>query len=120
MNFLRRIHLYLGCVFAPLLIFFAISGVWQLLRLNSDPKVHPYLSSLSTIHTGGRTRGFPHLSTPILNYIILAMAVSLVLTVILGIIMTFKFAHRRTASICLGMGFLVPTLIIVSHYYFND
>ena len=26
MSFLRRLHLYLGCFFAPTLIFFAVSG----------------------------------------------------------------------------------------------
>ena len=29
MKRLRAIHLYLSCVFAPLLLFFAISGIWQ-------------------------------------------------------------------------------------------
>ncbi|MBI3558192.1 MAG: hypothetical protein HY074_18150, partial [Deltaproteobacteria bacterium] len=38
MRSLRQIHLYLGCIFAPLLIYFSISGAWQTFRFNDVPK----------------------------------------------------------------------------------
>jgi len=34
MQKLRQIHLYLGCFFAPMILFFALSGVWQEFGLN--------------------------------------------------------------------------------------
>ena len=51
MNFLRRIHLYLGCFFAPMLVFFSISGIWQVYGLQwvKGPNILTYLS---TIHMG--------------------------------------------------------------------
>jgi hypothetical protein len=46
MQKLRALHLYLGCLFAPMLLFFAASGIWQTLG------IHPrLLQRLSTIHT---------------------------------------------------------------------
>ena len=29
MTRLRSLHLYLGCIFAPMLLLFAITGIWQ-------------------------------------------------------------------------------------------
>src|ERR1043166_1068136 len=43
MTKLRTIHLYLGCTFAPMVLFFAISGFWQVLGLHKDghsPSLH--------------------------------------------------------------------------------
>ncbi len=60
MKNLRSLHLYLGCIFAPLLLFFAASGIWQTLGIRL-----PLLQRLSTIHTshvlkvgGSLTNGF--------------------------------------------------------------
>jgi uncharacterized iron-regulated membrane protein len=38
MRLWREIHLYLGCLFAPILIFFAVTGAWQLYRWNDNTK----------------------------------------------------------------------------------
>ncbi|HKA35984.1 MAG TPA: hypothetical protein VKH43_04145 [Thermoanaerobaculia bacterium] len=35
-------HLYLGSLFGPLLIAFAVSGAWQLFRFNDAKKVGSY------------------------------------------------------------------------------
>ena len=47
MQKLRNLHLYLGCMFAPLLLFFAVSGIWQMV----GTKGSRLLGLLSTIHT---------------------------------------------------------------------
>ena len=44
MTQLRRIHLYLGCIFAPILIFFAVTGSWQLYVLHVDTKDGRYVA----------------------------------------------------------------------------
>jgi hypothetical protein len=38
MQKLRSVHLYLGCLFAPMLLFFAISGIWQTYILGKTAK----------------------------------------------------------------------------------
>ncbi len=104
MKKLRLLHLYLGCVFAPLLLFFAVSGLWQTLGLQAG-----WLRQLSSIHTehpwkDGRQWG----SAPLRCFIIL-MALSFILTTVLGVVMAFQFGRsRRAAAFCLVLGLLVP------------
>ena len=118
MNRLRQIHLYLGCTFAPLLCFFAVSGVWQTYRLNEHNYNTGYnprtLALLSTLHTGGslKTDGPDHLSSPSMRVFVAAMAVSLLITMILGIIMAFRFGRGRIVAACLLAGIAVPVIFI--------
>lgn len=55
MKWIRTLHLYLGCLFAPMLIFFCASGAWQLFGFHSGTKVGSYVppkwvSTLSQMH----------------------------------------------------------------------
>ncbi|MCE0521421.1 MAG: hypothetical protein LV480_00745 [Methylacidiphilales bacterium] len=116
MNLLRRIHLYLGCFFAPMLVFFSISGIWQVygLQWGDNAKI---LKLLSTIHMG-HNMGFkePHpftLTSPYLEFFVALMAVSLVLSVLLGVIMAFKFGRGTLALACVAGGILVPLILIL-------
>src|SRR5205085_1618159 len=104
MKKLRQIHLYLGCIFAPVLIFFAVTGAWQLFKLHRVLKDGSYsppraVAILSDVHQ------FQHIpptssesGTP-LRYFMLAAAAGLVLTTVLGIIMAFRFSRSKTAVI---------------------
>lgn len=115
MNKLRQIHLYLGCVFAPLLIFFAISGTWQTLGLHWK-EGNFALALLSTIHMsrGLKKHDLSNLSSPMLRWIVIAMALSLIVTIVLGVVMAFRFGHRRAALLCLALGVLVPLGLVLS------
>ncbi len=62
MLFLRRLHLYLGCLFAPALLFFAISGAWQLYRFHDSKKDGSYtapraVEALSAVHMNSHLPG---------------------------------------------------------------
>jgi len=117
MKTLRSLHLYLGCIFAPLLLFFAISGLWQTygLQWTKDGRTAGVLAYLSTIHTGRRLKApLATLSSPLMEWLIVAMAVSLIFTIILGIVMAFKFGHRKTAILCLLGGLIVPVGLVIS------
>ena len=119
MNKLRTIHLYLGCAFAPLLIFFAVSGLWQMHLLSSPNKTgigDSVLAWLSTIHTGHGLKAGT-LFSPGMKWLVVAMAVSLIFTIMLGIIMAFRFGHRRIAGYCLWGGFIIPTLLALVAFY---
>jgi hypothetical protein len=110
MQKLRSIHLYLGCIFAPLLLFFAVSGVWQ--TLGFQP---PFLHRLSSIHTEARWKNGSELGSLPLRIIVVVMALSFVLTTILGVIMAVKFGRNRKAAIyCLVLGFAVPALLVLA------
>jgi ABC-type nitrate/sulfonate/bicarbonate transport system permease component len=114
MKKLRELHLYLGCLFAPVLIFFAVTGAWQLFALDKGRKDHSYtpprvLADLSYVH---RAQHLPPTSgeaaTP-LRYFILAAAIGLVFSTSLGILMAFRFGRNKfTVAACLVGGVLVP------------
>src|SRR5689334_15816347 len=113
MKKLRSLHLYLGCVFAPLLLFFAASGIWQ----TYDPNYSYHskiLGELSTIHRGGGMKSGVSFTSPVLRGFILLMAVGFIITTILGVIMALRQGgNRRTAVYCLIFGVLFPFAVIV-------
>ena len=119
MNRLRQIHLYLGCVFAPLLAFFALSGVWQNLFINftwrlaaNHPRLQHLQSLLLTLHTGRRLKSGATLSSPTFRYFVAAMALSLLVTMALGIVMAFRFGRARIVVACLVVGVAIPLGLI--------
>jgi len=99
-----------------MLLFFAISGLWQTFDLQwaKDGKPAGILTYLSTIHTGrGLKAQIQTLSSPLMEWLIVLMAISLIFTIILGILMAFKFGHRKTAIFCLLGGFIVPVALVI-------
>jgi hypothetical protein len=109
-NKFRSIHLYLGCIFAPLIIFFSLSGVW----LEFGIQRYPWIHYLSAIHTGSTLKGEAHHpSSLVLQGFVVLMGVSLILTVILGIVLAFKYAGRKMTLACLLAGILIPLAVIL-------
>jgi hypothetical protein len=109
MQKIRSLHLYLGCIFAPMLLFFAISGIWQTLGLQSHT-----LARLSTIHTSHGLKTGDGLGTHALRLFVLLMAVSFIITTLLGVIMAIRFGRsRRAAYVCLAFGIAFPIALIV-------
>lgn len=112
MKKLRALHLYLGCIFAPMMLFFTISGLWQTYYPPySTPSAT--LNILSTIHTRMALKAGPHLANPLLRYFVLLMAVSFIFSTVLGIIMAVKHGSRKIAWACLIFGVVCPVAIIV-------
>jgi hypothetical protein len=111
MQKLRSLHLYLGCIFAPMLLFFAISGIWQTLGLGNSG----LFKALSTIHTAHRLKsGGNFLSSPVMFGFVLVMAVSFIITTILGVMMAVKFGRSRRAALwCLAVGVIVPFVLVL-------
>ena len=119
MKKLREIHLYLGCLFAPVLIFFAVTGAWQLFSLHRGRKDHSYIPPKAVV-VASEVHQFQHIggagseaATP-LRYFILAAAIGLVTTTCLGIIMAFRYGQSRAwAVICLASGLIIPVAILL-------
>jgi hypothetical protein len=109
MQKLRSIHLYLGCIFAPMLLFFAISGIWQTLHIPSR-----ILQRLSTIHTSHALKAGGNLNSALMTIFVLVMAASFIFSTILGVVMAFKYGRsRRAALYCLAVGVVVPLVLIL-------
>ena len=110
MKKLRSLHLYLGCVFAPMLLFFALSGVWQTLGFGHSG----VLAMLSTAHTDAPLKSGFTLSSLVLRVFIVVIAVGFICTTLLGILMALRQGgHRRTALCCLAVGILFPIVVMV-------
>lgn len=108
MKKLRSLHLYLGCIFAPLLLFFALSGIWQMIGFNSKT-----LALLSTIHTSKALK-IGTFTSPALKCFVIVMAASFILTTLLGVMMALKYgASRRAAIYCLLAGLVIPLVIVL-------
>lgn len=109
MQKLRALHLYLGCLFAPMLLFFAASGIWQTLG------IHPrLLQRLSTIHTSHALKAGGSLTSVFMMAFVLVMAASFMLTTVLGVVMAFKHARsRRVVLTCLGTGIALPLALVL-------
>jgi len=116
MTFIRRAHLYLGCFFAPMLVFFSVSGIWQVYGIQWADQ-NKLLRLLSTIHMGHNLHSKdPHpftLTSPYLEFFVAVMAASLVLNIILGVVMAFRFGRGTLALASLAAGVLVPVVIIL-------
>jgi hypothetical protein len=113
MKTLRSIHLYLGCIFAPMLLFFAISGIWQTYAPAPAYRHSKVLAWLSTIHTSQPLKAGT-LSSSVLRGFVLVMAASFIVTTILGVVMALTFGRsRRAAYCCLAFGALFPVVVIL-------
>lgn len=117
MKSLRSLHLFLGCFFAPILIFFAVTGSWQLFNWHQSTKsgytAPPSLEALSFIHKDAHIPGTSARQPTPLRYFMFAAAVGLVTTTIIGIVMAYRFSRRpMVATICLLAGIALPGLLL--------
>src|SRR6476619_6481274 len=118
MSFLRRLHLYLGCLFAPTLIFFAVSGSWQLFNWHQSTKDQTYkappaLAALSYVHKEAHVPTTPARQPTPLRYFLCAAAIGLVFSTVLGVIMAYRFSRQPlVATICLLAGIALPGLLL--------
>src|SRR5664279_4190552 len=109
MQKLRSLHLYLGCIFAPLLLFFAVSGIWQTLGIRT-----PLLRLVATIHTSHTFKSGGSLSSFSLKVFVLIMTVSFIVMTVLGVVMALKYGqNRRAVCGCLAFGVIFPLLLIL-------
>ncbi len=118
MKLLRRLHLYLGCFFAPMLIFFAVTGAWQLFNYHKSTKDRSYLapralSVLSEIHTEAHVPPTPARQPTPLRYFMVLAAAGLVSTSVLGVVMAYRFSRQPlAATLSLLLGVAVPGVLL--------
>jgi hypothetical protein len=117
MRLLMRLHRYLSCVAAPLMLFFAISGAWQVFRLQESRKDGSYkapvlLSRLSDVHKVERLAG-PG-GTAFRVGVVVASSV-FAATAIIGLVMAFRVTRPRWLAWLLVLaGAAAPVLLLLS------
>ena len=119
MKTLLRIHRYLSCVLAPILLFFAVSGAWQVLDLHETRKdgsyvAPPLLQQLSRVH---KAKGFEGPARMVYRVAVIGMAAAFVVAGGIGIVLAFRLTRPRwVAGVCLlgGVGLLLYLLTAVA------
>ncbi len=111
MKALALLHRYLSCLVAPAMLFFAVSGIWQIYRMQESTKDGSYeapwtLTTLSHIHKAEKIQG------PAAVWFKMAMALVGVLfaaTALVGIVMAVRLTKPAwLAWALLAAGTLVP------------
>lgn len=117
---MRRAHLYLGCFFTPLLLFFVLTGWYQTInpeRLKSISEAETFLQKVRTVHVDQVYPGeneFDKPSSPKpFQRLVVIMCIAATLTVLLGVFLAFKTMRNPwPVWISLGLGVVVPILVL--------
>lgn len=118
MKLLRRLHLFLGCFFAPLLLFYLATGWYQTVTLRRNKglgEADDLPSRLRSVHVD---QIYPSDSanaySPILfKILVVTMSIALILTLVLGVVLAFRSLRQRwLVWLSLGLGFLVPVVFL--------
>ena len=118
MKFLRRAHLYLGCFFAPLLLFYVATGWYQTVNPDRRKGVSDSLdlvSRLNRVHVEQHypTEGAAGYSTYAFRFLVVVMSVALITTLSLGIILAFRTSRNKwPVWLSLVLGILLPVVLL--------
>src|SRR6185295_18520581 len=114
MKLLRRLHLFLGCFFAPLLLFYVGTGWYQTvtLRRNKVPgEAEDWLGRLRSVHVD---QIYPADSANAYSPMLFrVMVVALMATVVLGFVLAFRSIRQRwLVWLSIGLGIALPVLCL--------
>lgn len=116
---MRNVHLYLGCFFAPLLIFFLFTGCLQTFGLHEANKETGYqppavIKSLAQVHKDQRwvDNNLRPQPSVIFRYLVLLMSLGLLVTTVLGTMMAFKYTRPWLVWACLFTGVFLPCFLL--------
>ena len=118
MKLLRRIHLYLGCFFAPLLLFFVSTGWYQTMRVDRQKRpaeAETWIDRLTSVHKDQLfpTESAAGYSTTFFKALVVSMCVALILTVLIGVILAFRTLRVRwPVWLSLALGILFPIVAL--------
>ena len=135
MKKVRQLHLYLGTLFAPLIIFFALTGILQTLELHEGNGTPKWIEQIASVHKHQALQaGEPKRPRPPqigkaadaepargergpspwpLKWFVVFMSIGLTITTGLGIYMAFK--TERNKAIVWGLllaGTLLPLALL--------
>jgi hypothetical protein len=118
MRFIRRLHLYLGCFFAPLLFFYLATGWYQTLhpdRRKNLGEADDWIARFRSVHVDQiyPAASAGSYSPTLFRALIVLMSLALIITLILGIILAFRSLRNRwPVWLSLGLGILVPVVLL--------
>lgn len=120
LKIIRRLHLYLGCFFTPLLLFFVLSGWYQTVnpeRLKSPSEAESLAQKLRTVHVDQIYPSEYEIVKPsnpkFFQWLIISMSLAATVTMALGVVLAFRTLKKKWLLwLCLVAGFLVPMMAL--------
>jgi hypothetical protein len=117
MKSMSRVHLLLGCFFAPALLFFTVSGAFQTLRWHKDVKngyqAPEILKVMAKIHKDQKLPDAPGQPWPLQGFVLL-MSAGFIFSTGVGLVMAFKYFRPRWVLWTLLMaGVIVPLAFLM-------
>jgi hypothetical protein len=133
---LRQFHHYLGVLFAPAIIFFAVSGAFQTFRWQeekgyggtppqwivwiasvhkdqAEPRVRPPEAARAAERPKAAANKPARKSALPLKIFVTAMSAGLALSALLGIVVALNIrSMRRVSLVMLGLGTLLPLVLL--------
>lgn len=120
MKLLRRAHLYLGCFFTPMLLFYILTGWYQTVvpnRLKHPSEAETLVQKLRVVHSDQiypSEDEFQKPSSPkLFTVLVVVMSIAATVTIALGLVLSFKLLKPSwPVWICLLGGILLPMLLL--------
>ena len=118
MKLLRRLHLYLGCFFAPLLLFYVATGWYQSVTLRRNKNVgeaEDWLSKLRSVHVDQiyPAESANSYSPFLFRSLVVVMSIALIATTVLGLILAIRTIRPRNwVWLSLVLGVIVPVTML--------
>ena len=118
MKRLRRLHLYLGCFFAPLLLFYVGTGWYQTVRIDRNKNVGEadnWVAKMTSVHKDQiwPTESAMSYSTKTFKVLVVLMSIALIISVLTGLYLAFRTLREKwLILVVLIMGFALPILIL--------
>jgi hypothetical protein len=115
---LRRLHLYLGVFFAPLLVFYVATGWYQTVNVDRRKglgEAEGVVDKLVSVHVDQvyPTDQAVGWEPGPFRVLVVLMSLALLVTILLGMVLAFRSTARRwPVWLSLGLGILLPLLLL--------
>jgi hypothetical protein len=116
----RRLHLYLGCFFAPILLLFIATGWYQTVnhdRMKSPSEAETWTQKLRVVHTDQIFPSNDEVQRPssprLFQLLVGTMSGAMIVTTLLGVILAFRMVRPAWLIVLvLLLGVLVPVGVL--------
>ena len=120
MKLLRRLHLYLGCFFAPLLLFYILTGWYQTLnpnRLKSPSEAETLLQKFRVVHSDQIFPSENELDKPSspkkYRALVVVMSLASTVMILIGLVLAFKTLRQQwPVWLSLVLGVVLPAFLL--------
>ena len=118
MKLLRRLHLYLGCFFAPLLLFYVVTGWYQTVTVDRRKglgEAETWVDRLRSVHVdqiypADSAMGY---SPKLFQILVVLMSLALLATIFIGVVLAFRSIRQRgLVWLSIGLGIALPMLLL--------